>query len=80
MTVTWVKRHYNEKEKSTPHVRNDIAHNLTNDSLHQDMGYFNPSSTVLEPPSSLVSILFDKSSMTSNMERIIRNKSLQDMI
>ncbi len=74
VTVTWVKGHYNGKEKSTPRVRNDIAHNLANDYLHQVMGYFNPSSTVLEPPSSLVSILFDKSSITSNMERIIRKE------
>jgi hypothetical protein len=44
---------------------------LANDYLEQDKGYFSPSSTALEPSSSVVSILFDNSSITSNMAQIL---------
>lgn len=84
VTLYWVKGHYSGKEKSKPRILNDMAHNLANDFLKQDMGYYNPSRTVLEPPSSEISIRYDNSTITSNLNTALRNKlhkkHLQDTI
>lgn len=84
VSLSWVKGHYTGNKKSVPHILNKMAHNLANDYLHQDMDYYNPSSIVLESPSSEISILYDNSTITSKMNTILKQelykKSLQDTI
>jgi hypothetical protein len=46
--------------------------NLVNVLIHQDQQYYNPSRTVLDPPSYEVSILFEGSTLTSKPSPILR--------
>lgn len=72
VTLHWVKGHSTGNKKSWPHILNNIAHNLANDSLHKDMDYYNPSTIVIDPPSLEASILYNNSTITSNMATILR--------
>jgi hypothetical protein len=84
VTLSWVKGHYSGTEKSKPHILNDMVHDLANEFLKQDNSDYNPSQTVLEPPSSEISILYDNSTITSNLNNTLRNelykKRLQETI
>lgn len=55
-----------------PHILNDAAHNLANDFLHKDQGYYNPGRVVIDPLSLEVSILHDQSTITSNLPRTLK--------
>ncbi len=74
MTITWIKGHYRGEKKSTPHILNETAHILANDFLHKDQGYFNPSKVVIDPPSWEVSILYDQSTITSNLSKTLNSE------
>lgn len=72
ISLLWIKGHYEGTEKSPLHSLNEVAHNLVHDFLQCDQGAYNPRSKVLEPPSAEVSILFDNSTLTSNLPSILR--------
>ncbi len=48
VTISWVKGHNNGDVKSMPHLLDKEVHNLANKFLHQNLGYYNPSKTVLD--------------------------------
>jgi hypothetical protein len=68
------------EEKSTPHIFNDIAHALAYSFLHRDNNYYNPSRTVINPPSSDVAILYDNSTLTSNMSSVLKDCLYKDSL
>ncbi len=71
--VSWVKGHLNG-EKTIQHNLNDEAHSLACEFFTRDQGYYNPSISVLDPPSSEISILLDNSTLTSKMSTFLREQ------
>ncbi len=71
--ISWVKGHLNG-EKTIQHKLNDEAHSLACEFLTRDQGYYNPSTSVLDPPYSGISILFDNSTLTSKMSTFSREQ------
>lgn len=61
-------------EKTVQHRLNDEAHSLAYDILVKDQGYYNPSTRVIDPLSSGISILFDNSTLTSKMSTFLREQ------
>lgn len=53
--------------KNIPHKLNDEAYSLAYNFLARDQGCYNPSTTVINPPSSEILILFDNSTLTSKI-------------
>ncbi len=49
VTLSWVKGHYSGDKKSIPHILNEAAHDLANEFLHKDQGYFKPIREVIDP-------------------------------
>ncbi len=84
VTLHWVKGHSTGNKKSRPQILNDIAHSLAYEFLNKDMGNYNSSTTVIDPPSLEASVIFDGSSITSNMasilQRELQRERLQDTI
>jgi len=72
ITVSWVKGHFTGAKKSTEHKLNDMVHDLAKDFLRKDQGYYNPRRQVIGPPSLEVSILFDNSTLTSNISKYVK--------
>lgn len=71
--VSWVKGHLNG-EKTIQHKLNDEAHSLACEFFTRDQGYYNPSTSVLDPPSSEILILLDNSTLTSKMSTFLREQ------
>ncbi len=71
--ISWVKGHFNG-EKAVQHELNDEAHSLAYDFLANDQGYYNPSTRVIDPTSSEISILFDNSTLTSKLSTFLREQ------
>jgi hypothetical protein len=72
MTISWVKGHNSGNVKSIPRILSEAAHDLANNFLHKDQGYYNPNKATIDPPSFEASILYDKSTIMSNLSTILK--------
>jgi hypothetical protein len=73
VTLSWVKGHHNG-EKLIQHSLNDEAHSVAYNFITQDQGNYNPSSTVIDPPTAEISILFDHSTLISKVSSFLREQ------
>ncbi len=83
ISLTWVKGHHSGK-KMIQHKLNEDAHHLAYNFIAKDQGYYNPSTTSIDPPSAEISILFNGSTLTSKISSFLRDQltsgPLQSMI